>query len=361
MLHLTDLGIIQGVSINNTPLPWKLPALWDLVVEYLSCCWICNDGWRVSGSQLWFFFFLPPQSYSKSQELVPAYDFLLPSLSLDVSLPPNRDPEPLRRWRLLVLNARCKASHNTATAHITVVSSGTVCEPFADCLPWRLVWHARVLSGPCCPCCVLQPPALASSCPTGCWGHRWTSLCPLAHFGGAPTRWGMKRGRPRWCWSSAGATPPSTASRVWSGGSAQWWRAWDAASSCWWRSQLSWAAASLTSSRALSAVWPVASSLLEVRLRFPLLLSVCVCVFPAGPDRAFTVWLVVGVHLTEGVQYRGSDYSHDEIWDCEVFNSQITSSLGFALHVKATDSLWAKTEMFAWIQCVKTDAINGCN
>lgn len=40
--------------------------------------------------------------------------------------PPDRDPESLRRWRLLVLNAHCKASHNTATAHITAVSSVTV-------------------------------------------------------------------------------------------------------------------------------------------------------------------------------------------------------------------------------------------
>lgn len=39
---------------------------------------------------------------------------------------PDRDPESLRRWRLLVLNAHCKASHKTATAHITAVSSVTV-------------------------------------------------------------------------------------------------------------------------------------------------------------------------------------------------------------------------------------------
>lgn len=50
----------------------------------------------------------------------------LSALSLDVSLPPDRDPESLRRWRLLVLNAHCKASLNTATAHKTAVSSVTV-------------------------------------------------------------------------------------------------------------------------------------------------------------------------------------------------------------------------------------------
>lgn len=157
-----------------------------------------------------------------------------------------------------------------------------LCEPPAHCLPWAPVWHVRVLSGRCCPCCLPPPPASASSCPTGCWGRRWTSPCPLAPSAAAPTRWGTRRGRPRWCWSSAGATPPSTASRAWSGGSARWWRAWGAASSCWWRSRLSWAAASLTSSHVRLDAWPAASSLLEVSCCV-VLFRVCTCSHPGTP------------------------------------------------------------------------------
>lgn len=54
-------------------------------------------------------------------------------LSFDVSLLPDRNPESLRRWRVLVLNAHCKASHNTVTAHKTAVSSvavWTICRLF---------------------------------------------------------------------------------------------------------------------------------------------------------------------------------------------------------------------------------------
>lgn len=57
--------------------------------------------------------------------------FVWSVLSLDVSLPLDRNPESLRRWRLLVLNAHCKTSHNIATAHITAVSSvWTICRLF---------------------------------------------------------------------------------------------------------------------------------------------------------------------------------------------------------------------------------------
>lgn len=149
------------------------------------------------------------------------------------------------------------------------------CEPFADCLPWRLVWHVRVLSGPCCPCCALLLPVLASSCPIGCWEYRWTSQCPLALSVAAPTQWGMKRARPRWCWSSVGGTPPSTASRVLNGGSVLWWQAWDVASSCWWRSQLSWAAASLTSSHVQSVAWLAVFSLLVVSIYMRVCVRLC--------------------------------------------------------------------------------------
>lgn len=44
-------------------------------------------------------------------------------LSLNVSIPPDRDPQSLRRWRPLVLNAHCKALGNTVTAHKTAVRS----------------------------------------------------------------------------------------------------------------------------------------------------------------------------------------------------------------------------------------------
>lgn len=44
-------------------------------------------------------------------------------LSLNVSIPPDRDPQSQRRWRPLVLNAHCKALGNTVTAHKTAVRS----------------------------------------------------------------------------------------------------------------------------------------------------------------------------------------------------------------------------------------------
>lgn len=43
------------------------------------------------------------------------------ALNLAVSSPPDRDPESMTRWRPHVLNARCKPSSNTATAHLTAV------------------------------------------------------------------------------------------------------------------------------------------------------------------------------------------------------------------------------------------------
>lgn len=66
-----------------------------------------------------FHVFLFPQS----QQLLPADPVSVHSGCFSL---PDRGPESLRRWRTLVLNAHCKAPDNTATAHITAVSSATV-------------------------------------------------------------------------------------------------------------------------------------------------------------------------------------------------------------------------------------------
>lgn len=115
---------------------------------------------------------------------------------------PDRDPESLTRWRLLVLNAHGKAHRTTVTLckfALQQLCEQWLCEPSSDSWPWHLVWHVRVLSGPCCPCWVLLPPALASSCRTGCWGHRWISLCLLAPSAAARTQWEMRKASPPSC------------------------------------------------------------------------------------------------------------------------------------------------------------------
>lgn len=62
------------------------------------------------------------KNVAKANDLFP--QMIWPSvLSLNVSIPPDRDPQSLRRWRPLVLNAHCKALGNTVTAHKTAVRS----------------------------------------------------------------------------------------------------------------------------------------------------------------------------------------------------------------------------------------------
>lgn len=139
----------------------------------------------------------PSCLHSKSQDIVPAFHFLPSEWCGWFSPSPDRDPESLTRWRLLVLNAHGKARRTTVTVYKFALQQ--LCEPPSDSWPWHLVWHVRVLSGPCCPCWVLLHLALASSCRTGCWGHRWISPCPLALFAAARTQWEMRKASPPSC------------------------------------------------------------------------------------------------------------------------------------------------------------------
>lgn len=144
--------------------------------------------------------------HSKSGDLVFALDFFfffaIKGQCGWFSPSPDRDPESLTGWRLLVLNAHGKAHHTTVTLckfALQQLCEQWLCEPSSDSWPWHLVWHVRVLSGPCCPCWVLLPPALASSCRTGCWGHRWISPCLLAPSAVARIQWEMRKASPPSC------------------------------------------------------------------------------------------------------------------------------------------------------------------
>lgn len=148
-------------------------------------CSYTDSGYNVSIIMSWF----QSKDFNSSFAIRAECGWLSPSA--------DRDPESLTRWRLLVLNAHGKARHATVT--VCKIAVQHLCEPSTDSWPWRLVWRVRVLSGPCCPCWVLLRPALASSCRTGCWGHRWISPCPLAPFAAARTQWEMRKASPPSC------------------------------------------------------------------------------------------------------------------------------------------------------------------